>query len=113
MNPFVRFNDGTTQPVVFTNDPATTGGFNLAVYSGAMLLVTATSSGSATTVTFVAKANAGSPDAFTVADSANVPVTLSLQAGRAYQLPDELFASAYVMAVTASGTVTCQVVTKS
>lgn len=113
MNNMVRYNDGTSQDVVFTNDPATTGGFNLAIFSGAMLLVSATSTGSPVTVTFLAKVSEQSGGAHTVADSSNNPVTLSLQAGRAYALPDDLFAAAYVMAVTASGTVTCKVVTKS
>lgn len=113
MSQITRFNDGTSQDVVFTSSASTTGGFNLAVYAGAMLLVSATSTGSAITLTFLTRAREQDSASFTVADSSNAPVTLSVQANRAYNLPDELFAAGYVLATTASGTVTCRVVTKA
>ena len=113
MRSIIRYNDATTQNVVFTNSAATTGGFAMNVFAGAMLLVSATSTGSAITLTFLTKNRPEDADAFTVADSSNAPVTLAVQPGRAYALPDQLFAANYVMATTASGTVTCRVVTKA
>lgn len=112
MQQITRFNDQTTENVTFTNSAGTTGGFNLAVYSGAMLLVSGTSTSGAITLTFLAKASAQDADLFVVSDSSNNPVTMSVQPGRAYALPDELFAAGYVAATTASGTVTCRVLTK-
>jgi hypothetical protein len=115
MQSIVRFNDSTTQNVVFTNSTSTTGGFAMAVHSGAMLLVSATSSGAAITLTFRTKMTAGSSDIFTACNASNSPVTLTVQPGRAYAVPDELFAASYVTATTANAgeTVTCLVATKS
>lgn len=113
MRSITRYNDGTTQGFVFTNSAATTGGFAMAIFSGAMLLVTATSTGGAITLTFWAKARQEDADAFVVADGSNNPVTLSVQPGRAYAIPDALFAAGYVMATTASGTVTAKALTKA
>lgn len=113
MQQITRFNDATTQTITFTSSASTTGGFNLAVYSGAMLLVTATPSSAATAITFVCKATEQDADSFVVADSTNTPVAMTVQPGRAYSLPDELFAAGYVMATTASGTVSCRVIVKA
>lgn len=113
MQSIVRFNDGTSQSVVFTDSASTTGGFNLAVFSGATLLVSATSTGDPVTLTFVTKGKADDADSFVVSSSTNAPVTLEIQPGRAYALPDELFACAYVMATTDAGTATCKVVVKA
>lgn len=113
MRSITRHNDATTQNIVFTSSAATTGGFALNVFSGAMLLVAATSTEGAITLTFLTKNKPEDADAFTVASSSNAPVTLAVQPGRAYALPDELFAANYVLATTASGTVTCRVVTKA
>ena len=115
MQSIVRFNDATSQNVVFTNSTSTTGGFATAVHSGAMLLVSATSSGGAVTLTFRTKPTESSADIFTACDASNAPVTRAVQPGRAYAVPDELFAAAYVMATTANAgeTVTCRVLTKS
>lgn len=115
MRSIIRYPDVTRQSVVFTNSTSTTGGFNLAVFSGAMLLVSATSTGGAITLTFRTKAAEQESDLFSVANSLNALVTLTVQPGRAYSLPDDLFAATYVLATTANTgeTVTCRVVTKS
>lgn len=99
----------TSAPLVFTNSTSTTAGFNLESYAGGVLYVTATSTNGQINLTFAAKAGSGDTDAFTVASSVNAVVTITVQPGRAYALPDDLFACAWVMPVTASGTVTCLV----
>ncbi len=104
----LRQHSVNTQDVTFTASDSTTGGFNLAVYAGGMILVT---SGTAT-LTWKVKENAGSATSYTVADSSNAVITQSVQAGRAYALPDQLFSSAYVTATTGSGTVTVRVIVK-
>lgn len=115
MRSIIRYPDVTSQNVVFTNTVGTTGGFNMAVASGGMLLVSATSSGGAIVLTFRTKAAEGDASSFTAANASNTVVTLTVQPGRAYPVPDELFAATYILATTANAgeTVTCRVVTKS
>lgn len=107
----VRFNDGPSQSVVFTTADNTTGGFNLAVYSGAIIMVESVEGG-ATTLTWKCKQTAGASDVFAAANSANAALTTTIQAGRAYSIPDELFAAGYVLATTNAGTATCRVIVK-
>ncbi len=109
-NEIVRFNDGPTQDVTFTTSESTTGGFSLAVYSGAIVMVTSVSG--ATALVWKCKENASSSAVFQVADATNVPLQTSIQAGRAYSIPDELFAAGYVMPTTNQGTATCRVIVK-
>lgn len=115
MQSIVRFQDSTTQDVVFTNSASATGGFGLAMHSGGMLLVSATSSGSAITLTFRAKLREQDATSFVVCNSSNTPVTMAVQPGRCYPIPDELFAAAHVIATTANTgeTVTCRIAVKS
>lgn len=107
-----RWNDSTSQTVVFTNSTSTTGGFNMHVYSGAMLLCTATSTGSAVTLTFLVKETESSSTAFTAYDSGGTVVSMAVQANRAYPLPDALFAATHVLATTNTGTATVKVLLK-
>ncbi len=109
--PIVRFNDGPTQTVVFTNADNTTGGFNMAVYSGAIVMVDSVAGG-ATTLTWKCKEREGASSFYAAADSSNEVVTTTIQAGRAYQVPDVLFAAGYVMATTDAGTAICRVIVK-
>lgn len=113
MRSIVRFNETTPQDVVFTSSSSTTGGFGLNVFAGGMLLVSATSTNGAIVLTFLTKNASGDATAFTVADDTNTAVTLTVQPGRAYALPDVLFSANYVLATTASGTVTCRVLMKA
>ena len=109
-----RYNHTDVSDVVFTDSVSTTGGFSIAVFSGAILLVSATSTGLPVTLTFIGKETLESADSFVCADSTNNIVTMNVQAGRCYQVPDELFAVGYVMATCGSvgETVTCRVQTK-
>jgi hypothetical protein len=113
MQHIARFNDRTDTSVVFTATQASTGGFQFAMHSGAMLQVTATSTGSPVVLTFGTRPNAASTQFFTAADSSNAPVTLTVQADRCYAVPDAVFAATYVTATAAAGaTVTCNVYLK-
>lgn len=107
----VRWNDGPSQNVVFTNADGTTGGFNMAVYAGAIIQVVSVSGG-ATTLTWKVKENEQSAAVYTLADSSDTVQTTTVQAGRAYAVPDAAFAAGYVMATTNAGTVTCRVEVK-
>lgn len=107
-----RWNDSTSQTVVFTNSTSTTGGFNMNVYSGAMLLCTATSTGSAVTLTFSVKEAESSATVFNAYDTAGTAITMAVQANRSYPLPDALFAATHVLATTNTGTATVKVLLK-
>ncbi len=113
MQQISRFNDKTSTSVTFTNAQASTGGFPYAMHSGAILYVTSTSTGNAVVLTFGARPHASSTDFFVACDTANAPITLTVQPNRCYAVPDALFASVYV-AATAAGdaTVTCNVYMK-
>lgn len=123
MPQFVRFNDTTTQDIVFTFNETLavaggvnpTGGFGMATAAGAMLLVSATNDAASKVITFRTRVTENAASSFVVASSSNAPVTLTVQPGRAYPLPDELFACPYVLATTAASgqTVTCRIVTKT
>lgn len=115
MSQITRFNDFTTQDVVFTTSINSTGGFGMGVYSGAMLLVTGTSTNGALTLTFrvgVPGYPATGENSLTAADATNTLVTMTVQPLRAYPLPDALFAASYICATTSAGTVTCRVLFK-
>lgn len=107
----VRFNDGPTKTVVFTNADNTTGGFNLAVYSGAIVMVDSVAGG-ATTLTWKCKEREGASSVYAAADGSDSALTTTIQAGRAYAVPDELFAAGYVLATTNAGTASCRVIVK-
>lgn len=102
-----RFNHCTTSNVTFTTSLGTTGGFGFNTYAGAMLLVV---SGSAT-LTFYAKPSEAASDSYVVTSS-GTDLTLTVAAGKAYAIPDDLFSAGYVMAVSSSGNVVCKVLMK-
>lgn len=107
----VRWNDGPAQNVIFTNADNTTGGFSMAVFSGAIIHVTAVSGG-ATTLTWKVKEKADSATAYSLADATDAVQTTTVQANRAYAVPDAAFAAGYVLATTNAGTVTCRIIVK-
>lgn len=115
MRSMLRYKEATTQTVTFrpVADIATTGGFNLGVFSGAMLLMTSTPSAGDVVLTFYAKDKAEDSTNFAVHNTSNTAVTMTVRQGRAYPLPDELFAAGYVLATTASGTATAIILTKT
>jgi hypothetical protein len=102
-------------PITFTSDAATTAGFSLTQAAGALILVTATSSGSTITLTWRTKADVSLPDSYVLADSSDAPVTQVVQPNRAYAVPASLSSAKYILATTASAgqTVTVRVVTKT
>jgi len=109
-----RFTNSTSQAVVFTDSASTTGGFVLGPYSGAMLLVSATSTSGEVTLEFLAKSAREAANSFSVRDKDNAVIAIKVSPDRAYSLPDELFAAGFVMATTGSAgqTATCQVLLK-
>lgn len=107
-----RFATSGTSDIVFTDSESTTGSFAYAIHGGALLYVSATSTGAAVTLTFGSRPEKGGAF-FVAADSSNAPVTLDVEPGRCYQLPDEVFAAPMVSATTPAGaTVTCKVAVK-
>jgi len=113
MQSIARFNDKTSIDVTFTDDATTTGGFQYAMHAGALLLVRSTSTGGAVEITFLARPTSSSSEFFVAGDSSNAPVTLTVEPGRCYQVPDVLFAAPYVAAQAATGaTVTVSVFMK-
>jgi hypothetical protein len=102
-------------PITFTSDASTTAGFSLTQAAGALILVTATSSGGAITLTWRTKADVSLPNSYVLATAADAPVTQVVQPDRAYAVPDALSSAKYILATTASEgqTVTVRVVTKT
>lgn len=107
----VRFNDGPSQDVTFTSNINTTGGFNLAQYAGAVIMVKSLT-GSSPNLIWYCKESADSSAAFLLADDANTPIQTSVQANRAYAVPDALFAAGYVTAICSAGDCVCRVIVK-
>lgn len=97
-----RFSETLTRELVFANSIGQSEWFVLAQHGGAILMVNQLTSGAGSTSTlkFHIKRSTDAAETFEVADSANAVVTLTIQAGRCYQLPDELFAASYVTATT-------------
>lgn len=112
MQHIARASDKSRVNVVFTSDAATTGGFAFALFAGALIEVDATSTGNAVTLTFGARPQSSSTEFVVAADDSNSPITLTVQPGRCYALPDALFAASYVAATTGAGTATCTVFLK-
>lgn len=106
-----RVKDGPTQSVTFTASNSTTGGFNFSLYAGAMIHVSSVT-GSPTTLTWKVKENEEASTVYPVADGSDAAITTTIQTGRAYPLPDELFAAGYVMATTDTGTAVCKIIVK-
>jgi hypothetical protein len=108
-----RFGAAGASDVVFTNSASTTGGFGYALHSGGLMYVAATSTGAAVTLTFGSRSVKDGPY-FVAHDSSNNPVTLTVEPGKCYQVPDEVFAAPFVSA-TCNGlgeTVTVKVALK-
>lgn len=89
-------------PVTFQSNVAQAGRMPYGAVAGGTALVTAVS-GAATLSWYVA---ANSESTLYPAYSGSTPVTTSITAGRAYKLPDELFAAPFIAAVTDAGTAT-------
>lgn len=109
----VRYKDSPSQSVVFTSSEGTTGGFALSAFAGAMIHVTGITGG-ATTLTWKVRETGESATTFTLASALDVAKTTTVSAvNRAYDIPDEAYAAAYVLATTNAGTVTCRVIVKA
>lgn len=81
--------------LTLTDDAATTAVFDMSMYSGGLLHVTAASDGAAHMVYFCVKSESEGASS-TVYDAANSIVAMTVEAGRCYQLPDQLFAAPFV-----------------
>jgi hypothetical protein len=90
---------GTTGVINVTSDPATTDTIPLGPSAGGMLYCVSTSTGNAITVSWFADFAPDSPD-FQLADTTNAVTTTTIQPGRCYELPAELFAAPQVKVVT-------------
>lgn len=102
-NEISRWSHSLAQSVTFTTSIGTTGGFGMNIYAGGMLMVV---SGTAT-LTFHVRPTESSSDSYEVAST-----SLLVEAGKAYPLPDAIFAASYVQAVSSSGNVVCKVLLK-
>lgn len=109
-----RWSHCISNPVTFTTAIGTTGGFSLASYAGAMLLIDSVNGSASTgtaTLTFHVARSEVDPTPY-LAQENGINVTLDVQPGRAYPVPDALFAAAYVEAVSNNGPVVCKIFLK-
>lgn len=83
---------------VITSNETTTATQGFGSFAGGLMYVTSTSTGSAITVSWRSRFSASSA-IFKLHDSSNSPITTTIQAGRAYELPQEIFGALQVMAV--------------
>lgn len=103
----------TSAPLVFTDDIDTTAGFSMELYAGAVLFVGDCSNDGTIDLTFGAKLGSSDLTVFTLADRTNEPIVFTVEGGRCYALPDELFACGWVMPITNTGTVTAYMAYKA
>lgn len=106
----LRVNSGPISDVTFTAVPET-GGFNMAVYAGALLMVKSVTGG-ATTLTFYCKERENDSTTYLACNSSGDAITLTIAANKAFALPDDLFAAHYVFASTDQGEAVCRVIVK-
>lgn len=97
----------STNPITFTSDIATTGGFGMNCFSGGMLYVV---SGTATLTFRVAPSEATPPASMHTVNAADL--TLAVAPGKAYPLPDDLFGANYVRLVSSGPSVVAHVTLK-
>jgi hypothetical protein len=89
-------------PVTFASTAATTAKLPYGAVGGATAIVTAVSG--ATTLSWYV--GSGTETTLYPAYNASGAITTTIAAGRAYKVPDELFAAPFIAAVTDSGTAT-------
>lgn len=90
-------------PIALTNNVATTAGFSLSLLSGAVLMVDSVAPAATATLRFHIKADSRFDSTYLFTNGQNSPVEVTIQAGRALELPDALFAARYVMPVLTAG----------
>lgn len=100
-------------PLAITSDPATTTGFSLNLLSGAVVMVDSVSPGTTATMRFYMKQDARDSTSYLMVNSTNSPLEVTIQAGRAFELPTELFAVRQVLPVVTTGTASVRVVVKA
>jgi hypothetical protein len=105
---FVQYDQNTV-----TSDETTTGLYGLGTFAGGMLYVISTSTGAAQTISWRAKFSPSSPS-YKLYDSTNAAITTTIQAGRCYEIPGELFGAIQISAVcdTAGQTAAVRVTVK-
>lgn len=89
--------------LTFTDSVVTSSPFDMAMYSGGLLYVDSTSTGAGVVLSFNAKPDFDAAGSFVVHDKAGAAVTITVQGGRCYPLPEELFAAGTVVITTAAG----------
>lgn len=100
-------------PVTLTDDIATTAGFSLSTDSGALLMVDSKTAVGNVVISFYAKVDFKSANAYQLVDQSGSPITQTITAaGQCFPLPDGLFAARHVMPVVSTGTAVVRVVTK-
>lgn len=102
-----------SEQVTITDSESTTGPVGFGTFAGGLVYVVSTSTGSAITVSWRGKHATNSPS-YRLADSANSPITTTIQAGRCYEIPQELFGACQISAVaeTAGQSATVRFTTK-
>jgi len=99
--------------ITLTNSASTTAGFSLSTDAGALLMVDSKSDVGNINITFYAKADGKSADAYALVNNAGAAISQTITAnGQCFPLPDELFAARHVLAVVSAGTALVRVVTK-
>ena len=104
-------NRQTTVSPVFTFNNSTTFQFQtpipISTTAGAGLMILSSTAGRVT-VTFYAKHDPNSSDAYLLVDATGAPVTRSVDAGEYCQIPTELFPALCVQPVSSAGVVTAR-----
>jgi hypothetical protein len=95
--------------VAVTNNPLTSGTFQMAEKAGGLLHCV---SGSGT-LAFISYPDINSSTGFALKDRLGATVQLTIAAGECYPLPEELFAAKKVQPVLNSGTATIRLLFKS
>ena len=98
----IEHKSSVNSPVTFASSTSTTAKLPYGAVGGATAIVTAVS-GAATLSWYVA---ADTETALYPAYNASGAITTTIAAGRAYKVPDELFAAPFIAAVTDAGTAT-------
>lgn len=87
-----------SEPLTVTSSEATSAPCGFGSCAGATLYCVSTSTSGAITISWRAKFNASSP-VYKLHDSTNTALTATIQPGRCYDVPQELFGALQIMAV--------------
>ena len=105
----IEHKTSVTASLTATNSASTSARIPWSANAGGMVFVTAVDSG-ATTITWYAASDPEAPPVPVIDGGNNVTTTIA--SGRAYYIPDSLFAAPFIMPVTNAGTATLTVSAK-